>query len=181
MDAQTPASGHGQQPLAISCIGNRNFESLGALLPRSARTARQAQAERTQSSQRRGFDRDAETRFEWQGRSANRQSRRHAGGRGTLEPGGDFAPPFRLDGQVAFGGSGDAARNRRAPQVAQEARHKNSKSQTDRHSRRRNAGRFLSPFRFALRMSRRTEIGSHEHSTSGAPHGKKCVELSRIG
>src|SRR5277367_5905730 len=56
-------------------------------------------------------------------------------------------------------------------------RRRNSKCRTGRHSRRRNADKFLSPFRFALRMSRRTEIGSRGHSISGAPPRKYLQQL----
>lgn len=45
-------------------------------------------------------------------------------------------------------------------------RHKCSMFQPGHDLRHRNTGRLLSPFRFALRMSRRTEAGSHRHSTS---------------
>ena len=58
-------------------------------------------------------------------------------------------------------------------------RRKNSKHRTDRHSRRRNADRFLSPFRFALRMSRRTEVGSRGHSISRARPAKIFASICR--
>jgi hypothetical protein len=48
-------------------------------------------------------------------------------------------------------------------------RHKSNRYCPLRHLRRRKTDRFLSPLRFALRMSRRTEIGSQRHSISDPP------------
>ncbi len=102
-----------------------------------------------------------------------RQSRLQFGGRTAatdaiiVKPVGNLSPPFRLDGQISLGGSGNAGARRPSLRRRQEGRRKNSKRRTVRRSRRRNADRFLSPFRFALRMSRRTEVGSRAHSISG--------------
>ena len=103
------------------------------------------------------------------------QSRLQFGGRAAaaagaiiLKPAGDFTPPFGLDGQVSFGRSGNSARQPTSARGRPKGRRRNSTYRTDRRSRRRNADRFLSPFRFALRMSRRTEVGSRAHSTSNA-------------
>ena len=59
------------------------------------------------------------------------------------------------------------------------ARHKSNKYQRARHLRRRNAGRFLSPIRFALRMSRRTGSGSRRHSNRRGRYRQRNREKKR--
>ena len=102
-------------------------------------------------------------------RTAGQRQLRHVAGRGRSAAGPRLraatrAPPancFRwtwlrdalsLCGLIASGLIGPGAR------------HKSNKYQRARHLWRRNAGRFLSPIRFALRMSRRTGSGSRGHS-----------------
>ena len=100
----------------------------------------------------------------------------------VLEPARYFTPPFRLDGQVAFGLSGNAAQKRGAP----------CGSAQRRVAKTANFGRFvvvdgaamLTGFyhRSVLRCGRLAERRSGVlHILSAArPHGKNCVELSRI-
>ena len=108
---------------------------------------------------------------------ADRRRRRLAGGRGNPAAGWKLhaAIPARQRGFLRWerqlGARPTSVQRRR------EGRRRNSTHLSDRRSRRRNADKFLSPFRFALRMSRRTEVGSHGHSISNAPRRKDLHSL----
>ena len=97
-------------------------------------------------------------------RTAGRRQLRHVAGRGrsaagprlraaTRAPPGDYLRWTWLRDALSLCGL-----------IGPGARHKSNKYQRARHLWRRNAGRFLSPIRFALRMSRRTGSGSRGHS-----------------
>jgi hypothetical protein len=115
------------------------------------------------------------------------QSRLQIGGRTAaagaiiLKPVGNLTPPFRPDGQVSFGRSGNSARNRRAPEGAQWGVAKKA-----------NAGRIaingaamLTSFyhRSVLRCGRLAErkSGVADILSAARRREKICVDLSRIG
>ncbi len=121
---------------------------------------------------------------ESKGRAVCKSGGRAAAAAGAiiLKAAGHLAAPFRLDGQISFGGSGHYGATPADARARPKGRRKNNTHRSVRHSRRRNADRFLSPFRFALRTSRRTEVGSREHSISRcAAANKICIDLSRTG
>jgi hypothetical protein len=122
----------------------------------------------------RSFGVEGQSRLQIDGRTA-------AAGAIILKPAENLTPPFRLDGQATFGGSGNSARNRRASEGAQWGVAKKA-----------NAGRIavdgatmLTSFyhRSVLRCGCLAErkSGVTDILSTARRREKNCMDLSRIG